>query len=110
MSTIHEQVQSLASAVIDRIASDEEFREALKANPEGAMQVAGFTDQVAELSDAIEADTEVSGFASISPRLGQINLNTLVGSTIVASSPPSTAPTCGCAAGAVFPGSRFLGG
>ena len=104
MSTedLQERTAEIAAAVIDRIASDEEFREALKANPEGAMELAGFAAQVDELAESIEADEdEVSGFASIAPRLAQINFRTIRGTTIVASSPPS-AGCCGASADGRF--------
>lgn len=92
-----DKTRAIAADVIDTIAEDEEFREAMKANPEGAMEQWGFAARVDELGQEADDDEEVQGFGfgTVSPR---ISLDRLRTGTIVASSPPSTAPTCGCAA------------
>ena len=91
---LHDKTHDLVVEVIDRIASDEEFRAALKVDPEAAMENAGYAAKVDALVDEIEADSEVSGFASIVPRLGGISRIDLRNTTIVASNTSPPTPTC----------------
>lgn len=88
---LHDRATSIASDIIDLIATSEDFRELIKADPERAMAEAGFTDHINELMDDIEAqEDEVSGFGSIAPGLGNFSRPQLNGTTIVASAFPSS--------------------
>ena len=65
---LHDKTRDIVSDVLDLIAGDAEFREALKTDPTLALQTAGFASRIDDLFDEVEADAEVSGFASFAPR------------------------------------------
>lgn len=89
---LHDQTAGIVSEVLDLIASDAEFREALKADPAAAMEAAGFAAKIDGLLQAVEDDAEVSGFASFAPTIGGLSRNDLLGSGILA----SNTGTMGC--------------
>ena len=67
---LHDKTRDIVSDVLDLIAGDAEFREALKTDPTLALQTAGFASRIDDLFDEVEADAEVSGFASFAPSIG----------------------------------------
>lgn len=91
---LHDKTHQLVSEVIDAIAENEEFREALKSDPEQAMEQFGYAAKVDELISDVEDDQEVTGFANISPRINGLRLIDVRNGTIVASNTSPPTPTC----------------
>lgn len=104
---LHDKTRDIVSDVLDLIAGDAEFREALKTDPTLALQTAGFASRIDDLFDEVEADAEVSGFASFAPSIGSHSRQAILGGTILQSNTVSGGCSQGCLQNRFLPGIDF---
>lgn len=105
-SSLERQAMEIATEIVDLIAQDADFREAMKIDPEGAMAAAGFAGRVDALIDEAERD-DVVGFGSIAPAFQLFSRPALRGGTIVASAFPSSGCCGASASGDLFSSPRL---
>ena len=104
---LHDKTRDIVSDVLDLIASDADFREALKTDPGLALQTAGFATRIDDLFDEVEADAEVSGFGSFAPSIGGLSRIEIQNGTILQSNTVSGGCSQGCQQNRFLPGLDF---
>lgn len=106
-SELQQQTQGLISDIINRIHDDAGFKDAMLADAEGALATNGYADQIDQLVDYAESESEVAGFAfEVAPLLG-ISRPDLKGTTILASGSGGCSGSCGCSSRCAETKSKF---
>ncbi len=89
------ETNGLVAEIINRIADDPAFKDALLADAPGALGASGYHDRIDALVDRIESESEVAGFGFDLGPIATIGRVDLKNTTILASGAPSTGPSCG---------------
>lgn len=63
MTDFEQQRRDLMRRIVEKVASDPEFRDRIVDDPEGALSAAGFNRELQDLQEAEAGDAEVSGYA-----------------------------------------------